>query len=353
MIIHKIHSFEELEKCLENFKNNNYGFISYLTGEYGIIINYYKTFVYNFYLKLKERNIKTVGFVFKNTSSFLYNCCDEIIEYQDIDFNNNDDNINSCINNNSIEYNEYKIQTTSYNGNDGWAIQYIRGIKNDRYEELINRLNFENVFYTLHADGSFNYNKQNGYNRIHYNNHINLYKIMNNECNVYIPVRYTSNPYANTIITNNKSIKKCIAIWIRNTNKHPFRNTKPETYNTVFNYCMNNNIICYVFLDLQPIELPKSIFIKNCTDRFKNRPNWDNFLNVLSTCDFYIGSDSGSSEFVLLNIKMNCLFDNYNEFHLPHTVEISNKNKEEGYICENIDFSSQFANIMDNFYLKN
>jgi len=351
MIIHKVNSFDELEKYLEYFKNNNYGYISYITGEYGIVINYYKTFAHKFYLELNQRNIKTVGFCFKNTTSFLYDCCDEIIEYQDIDFNNDDNTNNSCINNNNIEYNEYKIYTTSYNGNDGWSVQYIRGIKNDNYEDLINKMNFESIFYTLHLDGSNHYNKQNGYKGIGYCNHINLYKLLNNENIYYIPDHYTTNPYAKPMIINDKTKKRCVAIWIRNTNKHPFRNTKPETYNTVFNYCIANNITCYVFLDLQPIELPESIFIKNCTDRFKNRPNWDNFLNVLSNCDFYIGSDSGSSEIVLLNIKMNCLFDNYYEYHLPHTIEISNKNKQDGYICENIDFPSRFSRIMNDFYL--
>ena len=33
-----------------------------------------------------------------------------------------------------------------------------------------------------------------------------------------------------------------IAIWIRNTDKHPDRNTLITTYETVFNYCIENKI---------------------------------------------------------------------------------------------------------------
>lgn len=331
-MIHQVSSLNELETVLKEFKNNNYGYISYIIGEYGMVINYYKTYVFNFYQELKKRNIKTVGFIFKNTQSFIYNCCDEIIEYQDIEFDNTNNNI------------------SSYYDNDGWALQYIRGIINYEYEEILNRIDFENIFYTLSLDGSYHYNKKNGFNPIFYNNHINLYKIMNNECSIYIPLYYGITPYANNIITNDKVKKRNIAIWIRNTNKHPFRNTYLETYNTVFNYCIINNINCYVFLDLLPVELPESIYIKNCTERFKNRPNWDNFLNILSNCDFYIGSDSGSSEFVLLNIKINCLFDNYDNNYLIHLKEIKEKNKDDGYFCKKINFPLEFASIMDDFY---
>lgn len=329
MIIHKVNSLDNLESLLTHYKNNNYGYISYITGEYGITIKTYKTYVYNFYQELKKNNIKTVGFVFKNTTSFLYNCCDEIIEYQDIEFDN--------INNNM----------SSYEGNNGYAKQYIIGIKNFKYEELLEKINFQHIFYTLFVDGSYHNNIKS--NQITYNNNIILYKIMNNDCSIYITSDYNiithSEPF---IINSNKSNNRCIAIWIRNTNKWNFRNTRIETYQSVFNYCINNNITCYVFMDLLPIELPNSKYIINSTNRFKNRPNWDNFLNILSKCDFYIGSDSGSSEMVFLNIKINILVDSLNEVSI--IKEIQNKNKEEGYYCDFINFTNQFATIMNNYY---
>jgi len=331
MIIHKVNSLAELESLLTHFKNNNYGYISYITGEYGVCIKTYKMFVYNFYQELKKNNIKTVGFVFKNTTSFLYNCCDEIIEYQDIEF----DNINNDM--------------PSYEGNDGWATQYTVGMKNFKYEELLEKINFEHIFYTLFLTGACHVNIKTNYNHISYNNNIILYKVLNNDCSFYITNNYDTLTHSQPFIINsNKSKNKCIAIWIRNSNKWPFRNTQIDTYHSVFNYCINNNIICYVFMDLLPIELPDSKYIINSTDRFKNRPNWDNFLNILSKCDFYIGSDSGSSEMVFLNAKINILLDKI--YHIPMMINIQNKNKKEGYYCDVINFTNQFATIMNNYY---
>ena len=31
---------------------------------------------------------------------------------------------------------------------------------------------------------------------------------------------------------------------------------------------------------------------------YKNRPNFDNFLNICNECDWYIGCGSGSTEFI-------------------------------------------------------
>jgi hypothetical protein len=291
----------------------------------------YKIYVYNFYQELKKNNIKTVGFVFKNTKSFLYNCCDEIIEYQDIEF----DNINNNI--------------PSYYGNDGFAIQYNTGMINFKYEELLEKINFQHIFYTLLADGCSYSNIKTNYNVIQYPIDIILYKVFNNDCSLCITPTFDNLTHSQPFIINsNKSKNKCIAIWIRNTTKHTFRNTRMETYQTVFNYCINNNITCYVFMDLLEVELPNSKYIINCTDRFKNRPNWDNFLNTLSKCDFYIGSDSGSSEIVFLNATINILLDSSINFQMNKTIE--NKNKEKGYHCDSINFQHQFALIMDEYY---
>jgi len=236
---------------------------------------------------------------------------------------------------------------SSYEGNDGWSKQYYIGIKNFKYEEFLENINFEHIFYTLFVDGSFYNNIKT--NQIKYDDNIILYKIMNSDCSLNITnVNNTVTHLQPIIINSNKSKNKCIAIWIRNTNKWTFRNTKIETYQSVFNYCINNNITCYVFMDLLPIELPNSEYIINSTDRFKNRPNWDNFLNILSKCDFYIGSNSGSSEFVLFNAKINILLDSLCEVAINN--EIQNKNKEEGYYFDVINFTDQFATLMNNYY---
>lgn len=332
MIIHKINSLIELEPLLIHFKNNNYGYVSYIAGEYGMVIKMYKIYVYEFYQELKKNNIKTVGFVFKNTTSFLYNCCDEIIEYQNIEI----DDINNDM--------------SSYEDNDGCAMQYTRGMKNFKYEELLEKINFKHIFYTLFADGSVFANKKNNYDNIPHNSNIILYEILNNNYSVYIRFSYDNLTYSQPFIINsNKSKNKCIAIWIRNTNKWPGRNMLIETYESVFNYCINNNITCYVFMDLIQIELPNSKYIINSTNRFKNRPNWDNFLNILSKCDFYIGSNSGSSEIVLFNAKINMLFESIETCNSIFN-KIRNKNKEDGYYCDIYNIKDQFALIMNDYY---
>lgn len=331
MIIHKVNSLVELEPLLIHFKNNNYGYVSYIAGEYGMVIKAYKTVVYEFYQELKKYNIKTVGFVLKNTTSFLYNCCDEIIEYQDIEIDN--------INNNM----------PSYEGNDGWASQYTNGMINLKYEELLEKINFKHIFYTLFVNGFSFVNKKHNYEKISYNSNVILYEIFNNNYSYCINNKSNLNYSQPFIINSNKSKNKCIAIWIRNTNKWPQRNTLTETYKSVFDYCINNNITCYVFMDLLEIELPTSNYIINSTDRFKNRPNWDNFLNILSKCDFYIGSDSGSSEIVLLNVKINMLFQSFDSNNYVFN-KIINKNKEDGYYCDIYNIKEQFALIMNDYY---
>jgi hypothetical protein len=286
---------------------------------------------------MRKQNIKTVALVFKNMKSFAYGCCDEIIEHQDVEFQNNLDIITTFKN---------VLPNDSYSGNDGSALQYIRGITCKQYEDILDKIDFQNIFYTLHLDGSRYINK---IDSVVFSGAMHLYKIMNENCVVHDVTNPTPSFCLPIPQYDSKRKTRKIGIWIRNTNKHEFRNMLPDTYNTVFNYCMQNQIICNVFMDLVPIELPKSDFIINCTNRFKNRPNWDVFLQILNDCDFYIGTDSGSSEFVLLNAKLNCLFDR-NIRSQKQLNEIVSANHQQGLICKKICFPTEFATIMNEYY---
>lgn len=348
MIVHKIYNLDELKKILSYFKNNNYAYISYIIGEYGIVNSIYKIITYNFYLKMKEMGIKTVAFVLKGMKQFAYNCCDEIIEYQDIEINDNTNEIGIFSNN-------------GYYGNDGTAKEYIFGMRSKNYEFILKSMSFSNLFYTLHCDGTHLYNNFSTYDETYTiinpeNDYMIYYKI--NDINIIIEPRIISYQkyykYKQPEIKKNFNEKtRNIAIYIRNTNKHTFRNTLKETYETVFNYCINNKIFCNVFLDLIPIKLPENKYIINKTDRFKNRPNWDTIIDIINNCDFYIGSDSGASEFIASNCNINCLFDRdiHTKYH-NYLYEIKNKKKEEGFICECINFPQEFNKILDNYYNK-
>ena len=144
-IIHKVYNLDELRLIIKQFKDNNYAYISYVAGEFGIINGIYKIISYDFYLKMKEKGIKTVAFVLKDMKSFVYDCCDEIIEYQDVEFN--DDTLNTDI-----------FDNKNYYGNDGFASNFVRGIRSKQYEAILKECNFSNLFLTLNCDGSFYYN---------------------------------------------------------------------------------------------------------------------------------------------------------------------------------------------------
>jgi hypothetical protein len=346
MNIHKIYNFDELKLILNYFKENNYAYISYIAGEYGIINSIYNIVCYDFYLKMKNKGIKTVAFVLKDMKSFAYGCCDEIIEYQDIEFNDNTANTDLFNNEN-------------YYGCDGCASNYTRGIRSKCYEAILKECNFSNLFFTLNCDGGFYYNNSTTFDETYETktefDYICLYKIDN--INIYLEsLKHNSfinlYKYKKSDIIRDFNIKtRNIAIWIRNTNKHTYRNTLKSTYETVFDYCIQNKIYCNVFLDLIPTELPNNEYIINRTERYKNRPNWDNILEIVNDCDFYIGSNSGSTEFILSNSKVNLLYDqdlNYPYFKYLYTI--INKKKEEGFICELINFPKDFANILNMYY---
>lgn len=344
--IHVVENFDQLANLLLEYKNANYAFVSYISGEYGMMINMYKTAVHDFYQKMKQQNIKTVAFVLKNSKCFAHDVCDEIIEFQDVNFDNveHSTDLPKCYQNMHIV-----MDNNSYCGNDGWALQYIRGTSSQTYESIIDTMNFTNLFFTLHVDGSYYINRINVKQE---NESICLYKIQSN--NFYIDsIKSCINHCRSTTMINNKNNNinksKNIAIWIRNTNKWCTRNMKPSTYNTIFRYCIEKHIKCHIFLDLIPVEIPDNQYLIDCTNRLKNRPNWDEFINILTNCDFYIGSDSGSSELVLLSLNINCLFD-ANIRNMSNLNNVMIEKRRNGLICKTINFESELYNILDTYY---
>ena len=308
----------EIEALLLDLRNiyGDYAFISYIDGEYGIRVQVYRSWVHTFYTTMKEQNIPCIGIVFKNNKLFLDELCDHLIEINDsylysISNMNNDDT--NCT---SLNHFMGAVPTTYYDGNDGWNMSYIRGQYSKSYEDILLKLNFKNIFYTLHVDGS-QFINLNGINTgyIFKINNTDVYFDKNNLYGLSLYNAVPTNKIQKYTATNN------IVIWTRNTNKWPDRNLPKEVYTAVFDYCILNNKKCYVFQDLIRIDIPEhSNFIEmNTTDRVKNLPNLDKFMELCNNSDIYIGADSGSTEIAALcktdilvlcsgnlNIKCNC-----------------------------------------------
>lgn len=297
MIFRVSNNEDDIEKLLFSLKESygEYAFISYIHGEYGMRVAAYNSLVYKFYNEMKEKNIVCIGIVFRGTTTFLDNLCDHIIEIDDVEFLSNtkeapidENSYNSldCVVNTSI------VLPNSYEGNSGWSLLYVRGAYSKQYEDILLKLDFKNIFYTLHIDGA-NFINSFGCN------HGVVYKI--DDINVTFPE--LSYHYCISIsVSRNKSIKNektnKLAVWIRSTNKWPEKNMPENYYKTLFNFCINNNKVCYVFQDLLPVELPKHENIIDCTNRFKNRPNFDEFFNISNTVDIFFGADSGATQFL-------------------------------------------------------
>jgi hypothetical protein len=304
-MLYKIsNNVDDIKDLLIKLKNEygEYAFISYIDGEYGIRVRVYNSLCYEFYKNCKKRETTVIGICFLNTKSFLRNCCDHVIEIQDVVFNTTKEEI---IDNTLYSKNHSSsacVASNFYQGNDGWSLEYIRGLHCIEYENILNMMEFKKIFFTLHCDGARYINKLNwGYA----DSDLIIYKIDNN-C---LPINNIENHVINSFhIDNinsfdNKKNKNAICMWIRNTNKWPDRNMPPHIYNSIFDYCISNKIICYVFQDLIPVVLPINEYIIDSTDRYKNRPNFDNFLNICNQCDYYIGCDSGSTELISAHSK--------------------------------------------------
>jgi hypothetical protein len=298
---------DEIEKLLLKLreKYGDYALISYMAGEYGYMARLYNGIIFQFYNIMKSNNIPCIAIIFKNNKCFVNNCTDHIVEIDDIEF--------ASTYKIPIEYEELSserirkisygiLNENSYNGNDGTHPVYVQGITSKKFEILLNKLDFKNIFYSIHMDGSY------------FTNRFGCNGIISNACkinNILQPHQYTQKDILQLIPNINKESKQTktntITIFIRNTNKSPMRNIPQEFYKYLFDYCILHNKICNVFQDLIPIELPNSENIIDCTDRFKNRPNFDKFIEICSKSDIYIGANSGTSELVAyckINIKM-------------------------------------------------
>ena len=326
----------KIKKLLLQLKDvyGDYAFISYIDGEYGIRVWVYNSIVYNFYNLMKSQNKTCIGLAFKGTKCFLNNLCDHIIEIDEIEFastlnNKIEDNSSSSLNHiNNV------VPSNSYYGNDGWDLTYIRGIHSALYEDILLEMNFSNIFYTLHVDGS-------RYINLHGCNNGYLYKVNNqnvvfHNINNKICINLINNLFNEK--TDIKTIKNIIVIWVRNTNKWPNKNIQIDYCNALFDYCISNNKKCYVFQDIIPIDLPVHDNIIECNERFKNRPNYDNFVKICSECDIYIGADSGPI-YLLMHQQINCL-------------KICNGNLEytNNSVISNINNESLLLNVLYNFY---
>jgi len=299
-MIYKIgNKIEDIKNLLISLKNkyDDYAFMSYIDGEYGIRVWVYNSLCYDFYKNCKKNNTTVIGICFKGTKSFLTPACDHIIEIQDIAFDVTKEEI---LDNSQYSSNHSKdafVPNNLYQGSDGRSLEYIRGLHCDEYEKMLEEINFQTIFYTLHCDGSRYINKKGwGYT----NNCIKPYKINNIDFSISSIQNWMDN---NLFIENKESpslTNNAIAIWIRNTNKWPERNIGATIYDPVFEYCILNKKKCYVFQDLIPIDLPNSEYIIDSTIRFKQRPDFDNFVDICNKCDYFIGADSGPIH--LLNV---------------------------------------------------
>lgn len=309
----------------------DYAFISYIDGEYGIRVWVYNSLVYQFYNKMKSINKICIAIVFKNTKCFLNNLCDHIIEIDDIEFlSNTSENIEDG-SKEGLNHNNNIVPKSTYCGNDGWDLSYIRGLHSPLYEQILLELNFSNIFYTLHVDGSRYINLYGCNNGIIYkinNENVIFHNINNHTCINSIQVC----PKEEHCERSNK-----ISIYIRNSTKWPHKNISPEIYNTLFDYCISNNKTCYVFQDLMPVVLPNHPNIIDSTTRFKNRPDFDNFIKISNDCDVYLGEDSGPI-YLLLHQNKNILKLCTSNIQYNNNNVINNVNK------------NKLIDILNNFY---
>ena len=290
----------------------------------------YRSLVALFYDSVKKQNIPCIGIVFKNHKLLLDELCDHVIEIDDIEFASTKHNIPGDINNTVPNY--------SYDKNDGWHPIYIRGLYCKTYEDVILDLNFNNIFYTLHGDGS----------RL-----INLYDSINtkifykiNGKNIIIDTDSNACSFRDCMTLRNKIPKTTknnkIVIWIRNTNKWPDRNIPYDYYNELFNYCIKHDKICYAYQDLIPVNIPKhpNIIECNINDKFKNRTDLDKFMEICQECDIFIGQDSGSTQMAMQcknDILIICLKETFIDY----------KN-----FITNIKTSEQLVETLNNYYFE-
>jgi hypothetical protein len=290
----------------------NYAYISYVDGEFGLRVWIYNSYVKSFTDKVKKLNIPIVGVCFIGQTCFMEHLCDHVIEIQNTQFtsiapNQNIDNSHTSVNHRTNNF----VPKNEYTGTDGWDLTYIRGVHYEEYEEMLEKLQFDNIFYTLHCDGArlinkYNHQFRNAGNFIMYKCAGSLVHESAADNDMLMMYKQNTIPAlpSQPVKLNNK-----IAIWIRNTNKWPDRNMPPTVYLYLFDYCIKHKITLYVFQDLTPVKLPSSEYIVECNDRINNIPDFDKFKKICDDCCVYIGVSSGPLYIVntLCNIYTICI----------------------------------------------
>jgi hypothetical protein len=277
-------------------------FVSYIDGEYGCRVMLYHSVVRDFAAKQHARNNVVISLVFKGLTFYVQEYSDIIIEIQSPFFEGTPDSEEVGIDNSQTSWNhcEQIVPHTKYTGSDGWNLNYIRGVHDDRYEEIIKELELQNIIYTTHYDGSRRFNVHNNANY--------------HETFLYGKI-YDTNIVGNgedilTLCQPNieKTTQKNdnICLWIRNTNKHPYRNIPPEMYNRLFQYCIEQKKHLYVFQDLVAVPLPESEYVHECQHiKEDNIPMMDQFLDICKTCYIFVGATSGIADIVSVYSAVN------------------------------------------------
>lgn len=266
----------------------NIAFISYINGEYGCRVWLYNSIVRYFVEEQKKINNIIIGICFKGLKFYIEDLCDIIIEIQNVDFEN----------------------VVPYSGQNGEHAYYSIGTRNIEYETMINNLSFSNIFYTTHHNGAIIANNVNS--AYVYLNDIGSSDMVFGKLNNTNFICHSSNQYnyfkKNKIISNKKN--DTITIAIRNTNKHSFKNMTSNIYENIFKYCIENKKKLNVFMDLNPVNIPESEYIKIYSYREQNQPMFDIFVKSCKESYIYIGCDSGTSEIASAYTNANIIICN-------------------------------------------
>jgi hypothetical protein len=312
-IIRVGNSIEEIKETIEKLRASwpTMAYISYAGGELGLIGFFYQTMISRFVRKQRELGNLVVGFCLKGSTSYLKPIADIIIEMNDIVFSDTPDKTLTG----GYDHRTNKADgplNSAYFGINGWDEYYIKGIRHQKYEELIDSFGFSNIFYTINSDGGTFFTKcaaieltESGDGRP-----MNVGKI-NNE-----PLIFGSNwlkvleGYGQIYTTRKKEKSNKICLFLRNTNKDPSRNITKEFYETIFNYCISNKINLYVIQDFMRIDLPISPYIEEFDSKESGKFSVDKIIDFVQTCYIFVGAESGISELISYytdtNILMTC-----------------------------------------------
>lgn len=308
-----------LESLVEKYGIDNLAFISLIKGEYGMRSYIYNSIVPRFISKVKDidSNIKVVGISFEDTSFFVDDICDIVIEINDKNFNNTivDTNGNMAIvAEHAKKISTYLIPQESYNGTNGWHPSYITGVYSIEYENIISSMNFKNIIYTTFCDGSYVFTS-NSFNVSQISSSLNFGIIRQ----VPFMDSLIEVPQIKRIDSHLTDENRSIVMFIRNTNKCPERNLPPEIYNAVFSFCMNNKIHLHVFQDLVPVDVPENPLIHNIW--IPGSPQLKKMVNLCRKSHVYIGGNSGAGIIAYSQSRSNVLYyKEYDPFYYKNLV---------------------------------